>query len=58
MNQSNYFRPPFVHVRGLQTPVIVTRPEQAPDGGEREQVLRLLETNPYVRLVPARMFIG
>jgi hypothetical protein len=58
MNLSNYYRPPFVTVRGLPAAVIVTRPEQVPDGSERSEVLRLLETNPYVRLVPARMFIG
>lgn len=52
------FSPPLVMVRGLRVPVIVTRPEQVPDGSERSEVLRLLETNPYVRLVPMRMFIG
>jgi hypothetical protein len=58
MNLSNYYRPPVVMVRGLPAAVIVTTPEQAPEGEQRSEVLRLLETNPYVRLVPERTFIG
>jgi hypothetical protein len=52
-NPSNYFRPPFVTVRGIYAPLIVTRSVEIPDEvTERQEIESLLKEHPYVRLIP------
>ena len=53
-NPNPYFRPPFVTVRGLRVPLIVTRSEEVPDEvvDARQEIADLLINHPYVRLVP------